>query len=359
MKYLILALFALAVPAGAQTVTTSPTETPTDPPTAAADGPVRVGIVDRPPFAMVDAAGTSTGLAVDLLRLAADELRLDTRFEAVPRGDVPAALASGARIVLPVEAAPDLSERVGLTMPVYTATLGAAAAEDSRIMAVLRGLASWRFVTTIAGLSLLLLAVGAVVWAIERRRNSEMFHESPTRGLGDGFWWAGVTLTTIGYGDKAPATFWGRAVAMLWMLVGLAVSASLTATIVALSETGQSSLSLPGDLRGRTVAAVEDSIAAAYAQRQDLRATLFPDAAAAVAAVAAGEADVALGSAPTLRWAARDTDLVVATTQIDPVLIVFALAQDDPLLPRMNAALLRIIASEAGQETIRRYLPDG
>ncbi|WP_367182700.1 ion channel [uncultured Christiangramia sp.] len=32
--------------------------------------------------------------------------------------------------------------------------------------------------------------------------------------IGSGFWWAGVTMITIVYGDKAPVTFWGRAIAL-------------------------------------------------------------------------------------------------------------------------------------------------
>ncbi|UWQ22767.1 ion channel [Jannaschia sp. W003] len=337
-----LAFLLLAAPAPAQTA---------DP------APLSVAVLDRPPFAMRDAAGLHTGIAVDLLRLAADDMGMALRLE--PADDALTALNAGADVVLPVEASPALEAAASLTHPIYSATLGVASERESRVLSVLTRLASWDFLRLLLSLSLLLLGVGAVVWALERRKNGEMFSESASKGLGDGFWWAGVTLTTIGYGDKAPVTALGRAVAMLWMLMGLAVSAALTATIVTLAGTGAGSLTLPEDLQGRSIAVVEGSAAAAYADRQGLAFVLYDGPEAAVAAVEEGRADAALGAAPSLRREAERTKLALTTTRLDPVLIAFALPEGSALLEPLNVALLRVMASEAGRETVLRYLPDG
>ena len=339
LPVILLSLFPGTIPAQTITIT-----------------PIQVGVIESPPFAMRDAAGVHSGMAVDLFRLAAEELGLSARF--VPALEPRAALADGASVVLPVEASASLEAELDLTHPVYTATLGAASESESRILAVVRGLASLEFLRLVVGLSILLLLVGAAVWAVERRRNGDMFHERPLRGLGDGFWWAGVTLTTIGYGDKAPATFWGRALAMLWMLVGLAVSASLTAAVVTLADTGRGGLSLPTDLQDRNLVVIEGGTGADYAAREGLPAQVMPDAEAALSAVEAGDAEVALGPSPILRHAAEGTGLTVTTTRIDPVLIAFAVATGDPLREDLNRALLRIVTSEMGQAVARRYLAD-
>lgn len=44
----------------------------------------------------------------------------------------------------------------------------------------------------------------------------------------DAFWWAFVTMTTVGYGDRFPVTSWGRIVAMILMAVGVVLFGVLT-----------------------------------------------------------------------------------------------------------------------------------
>ena len=47
----------------------------------------------------------------------------------------------------------------------------------------------------------------------------------------DALWWAVVTVTTVGYGDRFPLTEGGRAVAVILMLVGIGLIGVLTATV--------------------------------------------------------------------------------------------------------------------------------
>jgi voltage-gated potassium channel len=55
-------------------------------------------------------------------------------------------------------------------------------------------------------------------------------------GLGDGLWWAVVTLTTVGYGDFFPVTTAGRFVAVLLMFGGLALLGTIAGSLAALFE---------------------------------------------------------------------------------------------------------------------------
>src|SRR5208282_3565148 len=47
----------------------------------------------------------------------------------------------------------------------------------------------------------------------------------------DALWWAIVTVTTVGYGDRFPVTEGGRAVAVILMLVGIGLIGVLTDTV--------------------------------------------------------------------------------------------------------------------------------
>src|ERR1700730_4143556 len=54
---------------------------------------------------------------------------------------------------------------------------------------------------------------------------------STIQNFGDALWWAVVTVTTVGYGDKYPVSAGGRGVAVVLMLVGIGLIGVLTATV--------------------------------------------------------------------------------------------------------------------------------
>lgn len=79
----------------------------------------------------------------------------------------------------------------------------------------------------IAGLAGLLVLSGAAL-VVEAERQSE---QANITTYGDALWWATVTISTVGYGDRYPVTFEGRAVAALLMLVGIALLGLITAAV--------------------------------------------------------------------------------------------------------------------------------
>lgn len=74
----------------------------------------------------------------------------------------------------------------------------------------------------------LLMFVGAVAML-----DAEREAESTIDTFGDSLWWAGVTVTTVGYGDTYPVTVVGRMVAFGLMLVGVSLLGVITASIAA------------------------------------------------------------------------------------------------------------------------------
>jgi len=79
----------------------------------------------------------------------------------------------------------------------------------------------------VAGASILLIYVaGLAILDAERSAPG-----TQVTNIGDGIWWAFVTITTVGYGDIFPVTALGRVIAAGVMIAGIALIGVVTATL--------------------------------------------------------------------------------------------------------------------------------
>ncbi len=104
----------------------------------------------------------------------------------------------------------------------------------TRVGAVLfNGLGRVRAILTHKGLHFVLLSAVLVVFAGAAVELGFESHAkgSNIHGYADALWWAIVTVTTVGYGDRYPTTAGGRGVAVVLMLVGIGLIGVLTATV--------------------------------------------------------------------------------------------------------------------------------
>jgi voltage-gated potassium channel len=94
---------------------------------------------------------------------------------------------------------------------------------ELRVETILKHHSLFRVLLAAAGT----LILGAwLVLLFEEKAKGSNIHNYP-----DALWWAIVTVTTVGYGDRYPVTAGGRAVAVVLMLVGIGLIGVLTATV--------------------------------------------------------------------------------------------------------------------------------
>jgi voltage-gated potassium channel len=94
---------------------------------------------------------------------------------------------------------------------------------ELRVETVLRHHSLFRVL--IAAAATLFLGAWLVLLFEEKAKGSNI-HNYP-----DALWWAVVTVTTVGYGDRFPVSEGGRVVAVILMLLGIGLIGVLTATV--------------------------------------------------------------------------------------------------------------------------------
>ncbi|MDO3378676.1 transporter substrate-binding domain-containing protein [Geoalkalibacter halelectricus] len=314
---------------------------------------------------MRDLDGNWHGISIDLWRAAAEDLNLRFEFHEASLAEMLEGTRTG-RFDAAVAAITVTAEREQLldfTHPFYTTGLAIAVptADRTQWLGVARALLSPEFFQVVTVLALVLLAFGALTWLFERRRNPEQFGGGNLQGIGAGFWWAAVTMTTVGYGDKAPVTLGGRLVALVWMFGAIIIISSFTAAITSALTVSQLSGAIggPEDLPRARVTSVSGSTSAAYLERNHIGFRSLATLPEAMQAVAAGKADACVYDAPLLKYLASTRfagQIRVLPGTFERQDYSIALPRDSELRKALNQEILTRINSRWWQDTLFRHL---
>lgn len=325
---------------------------------------LRIATKHAPPFAMQDENGQWKGLSIDLINALAEKQGLRATFVAMNLQDMLEAVAqrevdlAAAALTMTVER----EELIDFSHPYYQSGLAIAVREkDSGWEYSLGRLFSPAFLRILGGLSLLLLLSGFLVWLFERRQNPGDFGGGVVEGIWSGFWWAAVTMTTVGYGDKAPTTRPGRMVALVWMFTSLIVISGFTAAITTSLTVGSldSGIQDMDDLYGKKVGTLKASTSSIFLEELALKGTYFPSVKEAMHALEKGQIDAVLYDEPILRYLVTSGEIHgvrVVERSFKPEYYAFALPPGSSETETLNRNLLDIINSAAWKEIKYKYL---
>ncbi len=279
--------------------------------------PLRILTKPIEPF-VVSKDGSFSGFSIDLWQLIAQRQGWDYEMVLVPTlADLLAGMKSGQAdvAIAAVTITAEREQYIDFSHPYFRSGLAILTNNETtntlvQAVAVLRVmLFSSAFAWAAFYLIVVLLLVSHTIWFLERRNNPE-FSKNYVEGIWDSFWWAMVTITTVGYGDKAPRAILGKLFAMLWMLIGYFMFAYFTAAVtssVTINEL-RGSINGPDDLPGQKVGVVKKSTSHIYVTRRGNSANAVPvdRIEQAISMLKKGEVKAVVHDAPVLLYYAAN-----------------------------------------------------
>lgn len=326
---------------------------------------IRVALKEAPPFIIKDEAGEYSGLSISLWTKIAENLGvtyeykeyedLITLLDAVKNGEADLGIS-------PITITSQRLENYKFSQPFYISSLGIAMQKSNGGMwfAFLKNLFSFNFFRAVMVLFAILFIFGLLIWLAERNKNAEMFPPG-LKGLGDGFWWSAVTMTTVGYGDKSPVTKFGRLISLIWMFSAIILISSLTASIAsALTvRTLGSNIENVQDLRKFSVATVKGSSGEAFLDVNRIRHTAYNSALEAIEDVSEEKIEAFVYDTPITKFFihenGKENSVEVLPNYLTTDYYGFVSSKQETILHDIDPILLEVINTPYWKEQLKIY----
>ena len=330
---------------------------------------LKVGISGSPPFVIKNGDHIS-GISLEIWRRVAEDSNLNYELiqqptpkagiEAVENGDIdvlvgPISITSH-RLAMP---------GVDFTQPYFLSKEGILLPlKNPSIFSRVQVFFGWAVISSVLVLISVLLVVGSLIWMAERQKNSEQFPRDWLPGISSGMWFALVTLTTVGYGDKAPITRTGRGITGAWMVISLIAVSSLTASLASaftlfLSGATETAIDSPKQLSSRRIAVVEGTDGMELAENREMRVVPAPNLDHAVQLVLDRKADALIFDRHSLRYHLKqhpNLAVRIAPFTLSDETYGFVLKPTSPLRTPMGVSILKLQQNGEAEAIADKFL---
>jgi polar amino acid transport system substrate-binding protein len=334
-----------------------------EPPQAAQ---LRIAVYDVPPYGYMNPDGSISGVSVDLWRRVAE--RLERQFKLIPVSEMESILSGLEQgyfdaAIGAITITPEREKRVDFSYPAHRSGVAVALRKEKGPLSALKSYATAasELSPLIISSLVMLVLIGIVMWYIERRHPSAQGSESSVVTLRDGLYWAVVTMTTVGYGDKTPKSSIGRVIAVFWMLASLVwVSLLSTSLVSRLTAERVESRDVVAtiDLSRKKLAAVGQSSGAEYLDEHHLQYMEFKNLPDALDSLAEGKSDAVVNSIGALqyliskRYAGTEE---ILQGLLAPAYMAIALPEQSPLKRPIDEALIKITSDPEWRSLEERF----
>lgn len=332
---------------------------------------LRVGLHPDPPFIIEAAPGEYEGLCVDLWQDIAEDRGY--AYEWVHYHDLIGMMRALDYQEIDISINPLLVNSLRLQMfealqPFYISSMGVATTSVSRsqFQMFISNFFSVDFLKIVLLLLFIIFFFGTLLWLVERRHNRYQFRPGFI-GLVDGLWWSAVTMTTVGYGDKAPKTSVGKGIAIVWMFTAVIVISGFTATIASTLTVNSLAVQI-NQLRDLKSVERLGTVGATGSEDFLIRHDIYPSHSyesplRALEALAEEEVDAIVYDKTVMRYLVSqhqlDNEVQLLPVTFNKQYRTFLLPKGSPLYEAVNPALVNRIHQADWPEVLRRYELEG
>lgn len=324
-----------------------------------------VGIAGSEPFVFSDAANAE-GIAIEIWENIAKQKKWNFKYRTY--ATVEEALHSLENdkldlVVGPISITANRVEYLRFSQPFYNSSLAILSRADAlSFWQRIKPLFSLKLIVAVFIFLVILAIVGTLLWFAERKASPEQFPQDPVKGVGTGMWLAIVTMSTTGYGDKAPITLAGRIIAGSWMIISIIFATSMVAGIAStltLTSMGSSTVSNIEELSGRKTATIIGSPAESYLKTYKAKISSVNTLDDAISQLREKEVDAVVYDRPQLLYYLknhRNDDLFIAKAEYYKQGYGFAFPLNSNMVYDVNRALLTLAESQKTTKIIDFYL---
>lgn len=322
-----------------------------------------VGVTNSPPFIIMDGDKIS-GLTIDLWHSISDSLKIDYHFVETEYEDIATNISQGEIniSISPMTVNSSHAETTFFSQPFYITTMCVAVEThyESGFVTIIKNLFSVSFLKTIGLLLFINLSIGTLIWLAERKDNPAF--SKKINGIIDGFWWAWVTMTTVGYGDKSPQSKNGKILATVWMLIAILIISGFTATISSELTTHrlQNNVANIHDLHKMKVGCLEGRSSEIYLNYKHIDTKSYPSIDAGLEALQDGEIDAFVDDGATLNYYLNEKykrlSKKIKLIELPNNKEYYCFMSSDPfLVNKINPYLLAFLESEQWNKLQKKY----
>ncbi len=323
-----------------------------------------VGVKHTPPFIIQEEGGRYKGVSIQLWEEIAKQMDIQYTYKEYNLTGLLNALENKEIDVCinPLTVTSNRMKRFNFTQPFFISNLCIAVREEggSDFVSLIKSFFSLGFLRIVLLLLGVILAFGILLWLAEKRKNPSHFRKG-LKGIFDGLWFSAVTMTTVGYGDKAPVSRLGKILTLIWMFTAVVVISSFTAGITSALTINEleSNISNVDDLKKVPVGTVKGSSSGAYLSEKGIDFINYSTVEQGLNALSHSKIDAFVYDEPIIRYYLKNLkgnkNLQVLPYKFNSQYYSFAIPYGNKLVKTINPILFQVIESAYWKQILQEF----